>query len=86
MIDSSFSQISLTTILQILVAALLKSERYPLTFLAFSLKKSPLKIKKYWTHHERKYVYDVSNFFICDFWRNVFYKAHIKLYKSQKAL
>ena len=20
--------------------------------------------KKYWTHHERKYVYDVSNFFI----------------------
>ena len=29
--------------------------------------KSSLKIKKYWTHHERKNVYDVSNFFIVDF-------------------
>ena len=25
-----------------------------------------LKNKKYWTHHKRKYVYDVSNFFIYD--------------------
>ena len=24
------------------------------------------KAKKYWTHHEQKYVYDVSNFFIYD--------------------
>ena len=34
----------------------------------------------------QKHVNDVSNFFICDFGRNDFYKAHIKLYKSQKAL
>ena len=26
--------------------------------------KSSLKTKKHWTHHKRKYVYDVSNFFI----------------------
>ena len=31
--------------------------------------------KKYWTHHEQKNVYDVSNLFICDFVRNEFYKA-----------
>ena len=29
---------------------------------------------------------DVSDFFICDFWQNEFYKAFIKPCKSQKAL
>ena len=42
--------------------------------------------KKYWTHHERKNVYDVSNFFIYDCGRNDFYKASKKPCKSQKAL
>ena len=42
--------------------------------------------KKYWTHHARKYVYDVSNFFICDFVQNDFYKASKKPCKSQKPL
>ena len=43
-------------------------------------------MKKHRTHHMEKLQNDVSNFFICDFVRNDFYKAHIKLYKSQKAL
>ena len=38
------------------------------------------------THHKRKYVYDVSNFFIIDFLQLDFYKAFIKPCKSQKTL
>ena len=39
-----------------------------------------------WTHLRGFLQNDVSNFFICGFWRNDFYKARIKLYKSQKSL
>lgn len=54
----------------------------PLAILIFCIAKSSLKTKKYWTHHERKYVYDVSNFLLFNFVRNEFYKARIKLCKS----
>ena len=33
----------------------------------FRVLKLSLKTKKYWTHHERKYVYDVSKFCLFDF-------------------
>jgi len=41
---------------------------------------------KYWTHHKRKYVYDVSNFLLFNFVRFDFQKAPIKPCESQKAL
>ena len=68
MTDRSFSQISLPTVFQILVAPLLKGEGCSSChFQLFHCKISFVFIKKYWTHHERIYVYDVSNFFVIDF-------------------
>ena len=53
MFNGAFSQISLPAILQILVAALLKSECYTSRHFDFCIVKSSLKTKN-WTHHERK--------------------------------
>ena len=55
-------------------------------FSFFIVKKLPLLYKKYWTHHERKNVYDVSNFLLFNFQQFDFYKARINPCKSQKAL
>ena len=44
-----------------------KVSNAPLDILIFCIAKSSLKIKKYWTHHERKYVYDVSKLYLLNF-------------------